>query len=89
MNKVLLEACVPNLVSLTCPSLQIFGKTQTQNRISDQSFIKENCHNSITSDYIDMKLGSVTKRDKSNKTPSKKFADVGSCDIIVIFPIYS
>ena len=36
-------------------------------RISGQSFIKENCHNSRTSDDIDMKLGPVTKLDKKIK----------------------
>ena len=41
-------------------------------RISGQSLIKENCHNSRTSDDIDMKLGPVTKLDKRNKTTSKK-----------------
>ena len=32
-------------------------------RIFGQSLIKENCHNSRTSDDIDMKLGPVTKSD--------------------------
>ena len=41
-------------------------------RISGQSLIKENCHNSRTSDDIDIKLGPVTKLDKRNKTMSKK-----------------
>ena len=40
-------------------------------RISGQSLIKENCHNSRTSDNIDMKRGPVTKLDKRNKTASK------------------
>ena len=40
--------------------------------ISGQSLIKENCHNSRTSDDIDMKLGPVTKLDKRNKTTLKK-----------------
>ena len=47
-------------------------------RISGQSLIKENCHNSRssrTSDYIDMKLGPVTKFDKRNKTTLKNFDD--------------
>ena len=60
-------------------------------RISGQSLIKENCHNSRTSDDIDMKLGPVTKLDKRNKTTSKKFdVDVMSenCDVIVIFRIF-
>ena len=34
--------------------------------------LKENCHNSRTSDDIDMKLAPVTKLDKRNKTTSKK-----------------
>ena len=61
-----------DLVSLTCPSLQIMGKTQTgisYFRISDQSLIKVNCHNFRTSDDTDMKLGPVTTLDK---TTSKK-----------------
>ena len=36
--------------------------------ISGQSLIKENCHDSRTSDDIDMKLGPVTNLDKRNKT---------------------
>ena len=60
-------------------------------RISDQFLIKENCHNSRTSDDIDMKLGPVTKRDKRNKTTSKKFGeDVMSaiCEVVVIFQAF-
>ena len=56
--------------------------------ISGQSLIKGNCHNSRTSDGIDMKLGPVTKLDKRNKTKSKKFDhDVmpQNCDVIAIF----
>ena len=51
-------------------------------RISGQSFIKENCHNSSTGDHIDMKLRPVTKPDKRKKTLSKKF------DVIVNFSIF-
>ena len=40
-------------------------------RISGQSLIKENPHNSRTSNDIDMKLRSVTKLVKRNKTTSK------------------
>ena len=86
---------MPNLISLTRPSLQILGKTQTGGIsdfwISGQSFIKENCHNSRTTDNIDMKLGPVTKLDKGNKAMSKIFDDdviSTNCDVIVIFPIY-
>ena len=60
-------------------------------RISGQSFINENCHNSITSHNIDMKLGPLTKLDKTNTTTSKKFNDgvmSENCDVIVFFPIY-
>ena len=59
-------------------------------RISGQSLIKRNCHNSWTSDDIDMELGPVTELDKKNKTTSKKFDDdvmSENCDVIVIFPI--
>ena len=57
---------VPNLVSLTCPSLHVLGKTQTDWGISNfwisgQSLIKENCLNSRSMDDIDMKLGPETK----------------------------
>ena len=60
-------------------------------RLSGQSLIKENCHNSRTSDDIDMKLGPVTKLDKRNKITSKKIDNdvmLANCDVIVIFPIY-
>ena len=57
-------------------------------RISGQSLIKENYHNSRTSDEIDMKLGPVTQLDKRNKTPSKNTDDdvmSKNYDIVVIF----
>ena len=60
-------------------------------RISGQSLVKENCHNSRTSDNIDMKLGPLTKRNKRNKTTLKKFdVDVMSTnyDAIVTFRIF-
>ena len=60
-------------------------------RVSGQSVIKENCHNSRTSDDIEYDIGSVTKPDKRNKTTSKKIdGDVilENCDVIAIFPIY-
>ena len=60
-------------------------------RISGQSLIKENCHNSRTNDDIDMKLGPVTKLDKRSKSTSKIFDDdvmSANCDAIVIFLIY-
>ena len=57
-------------------------------QVSGQSLIKENCHNSRTSDDIDMKLGPVTKLDKGNKTTSKKIdfeVMLENCDVIVLF----
>ena len=60
-------------------------------QISVQSLIKENCHNSRTSDAIDMKLGPVTKLDKGNKTTSKKLDDdiiTENRDVIVNFRIF-
>ena len=54
---------MPNLVSLTRPSLQILGKTETgyisNFWIAGQSLINENCHNSRTINDIDMKLRPV------------------------------
>ena len=52
------------------PSLQILGITHvgiSNFLISGQSLIKESCHNSRTSDDIDMKLEPVTKLDKRTK----------------------
>ena len=57
-------------------------------QISGQFLIKENCHNSRTSNDIDMKLGPVTKHDKANTATLKKLDnDVISenCEVIVIF----
>ena len=94
-SKISLETFMPNLVFINYPSLQILGKIQTgffsNLRISSKSLIKENCHNSRTSDGIDMKLGTVTELDKRNKATSKTFYDdamSSNFDVIVIFPIY-
>ena len=59
-------------------------------QISGQSLIKENCHNSRTSDDVDMKLVSETELDKRNKKKtSKNDNDVMSenCDVTDIFLI--
>ena len=59
-------------------------------QISNQFFIKENCHNYRTSDDIDMELGPVSKLCKRDKTSSKKLDDdfmSENCDVIVIFLI--
>ena len=60
-------------------------------RISGQSLVKVNCHNSKTSDDIGMKPKPVTKRDKRNKNNVKKINDEVmsvNCDVIVIFLSY-
>ena len=53
--------------------------------------MKENFHNSRTSDDIDMEFGPETKLGKKNKTMSKQFDhDVMSsnCNVIIIFSMY-
>ena len=90
---------MPNLVSLSRPSLQIYGKLRRGYfRISGQSLMKENCHNSGTSDYTDMKLGLtwVTQLERKPKRPQNYLTMTSchltschvNCDVIVIFPIY-
>ena len=54
----------------------------SDSQISGQSLIKENVHNSRTSNDIDIKLGQVTKLDKRNKTTSKKLT-MTSCQQVV------
>ena len=44
-------------------------------QISGQPFIEENCHNSRTSNDIDVKLGPVTKLEKKITTIPKKSDD--------------
>ena len=79
-----------NLVSLTRPTLQISGKTQTSNFwISGQSLIKVNFHNFSASDDIEMKLGAVTKLDRRNmpKNFSKNVMSTND-DVILFFASY-
>ena len=67
------------------------GRGISNFRISGQSLIKENCHNSRTCGDIDMKLVPVTKLDKRNKTRPKKFGHdfmPKNYNVIVIFLIY-
>ena len=70
-----LETFMPNLVSLTCPSLEILGKNQTRLLpvpwFLVRSLVSKNCHNSRNSNDIDMKLGPVSKFSKKNTTTSK------------------
>ena len=62
-----------NLVSLFCLGLKILGKNQT-GVFPISGFLVNSLYypNSRTSDDIVMKLASVTKLDKRNKTTSKK-----------------
>ena len=73
---------MPQLVSLTCSSLQISDKTQTRG-FPISSFpvtliINRSCRKSTTSDDTDMKLGPVTKIEKRNTATSKELT-VTSC----------
>ena len=59
--------------------------------ISSQSLIRENCHNSRTSNETNMKFESITKLHKRIKTTSKKIDDdvvSTNNDAKVIFLIY-
>ena len=80
------ESYVTNLVSLSLISLQILGKTHAGGisdfQICGQSLVKVNCQSSRASGDIDMKLGPVTKHDKSSKTTSKNLTMI-SCRQIV------
>ena len=51
-------------------------------QISGQSLIKENCHNSRTSDDIDIKIRPVTTLEKKNMATSKNWT-ITSCQQIV------
>ena len=83
---------MPNLVSVTCPSLQILDKTQARvfplSGFLVKSLIDKIRHNSRTSNDIDMKLGPLTKLDKRNTTTLKKTDDdVLSTNYVVILII--
>ena len=71
---------MPNLVSLIRPCLQILRKTQSGGisdiLISGQSLTNENCHNSGTSNYIDMKLGPVKYTWQEKRQRHSHFSDL-------------
>ena len=73
---------MPNLVSLTHPSLRILDKTQTEvfpiSEFLVKSLIHKNCHNFRPRNDIDMKLDPVTKFDK-RKTATSKNLTMMSC----------
>ena len=74
----------PDIVQNSDRGISNFG-------ISGQSLINKNCHNSRTSNHIDMKLGPLTKLNKRNTTTSKKLRNdvtLINCDVIIIFWIY-
>ena len=82
---------MPNLVSLTHPSLQVLDKTQTL-VFSIFGFLvshlQKSYHNSRTTNDIDMKLGPITKFDKKNTATSEKLDDhvlSANDDVIVTF----
>ena len=64
-------------------------------RISGQSLIKVNCHNSRTTNDIDIKFRPVTKIDKKNKTVLKKLTMTSyhklshQCNFSDLWPIWS
>ena len=75
----------------TLPQSPDIGQNSNKGISNFQSLTKENCHNSRSSDDIDIKLGPVTKLYKRNKKKVKKFGDdvmSANCDVIVIFRIY-
>ena len=80
---------MPNLVSRTRPSLQMFGKTQTRvfpiSGFLVKSLIKKNCHNSGNSDDIGMKLGPELNFTRETKTRQKIGDEIMSanCDVNV------
>ena len=66
-----------------CPDIrQNSGGVISDFRISSQSFIKEICHNSRTSNDNEMKLGPITKLNKRNMAMSKNLT-MTSCRQIV------
>ena len=67
---------MPNVVSLTHPSLQILGKTQMV-VFSISGFLVNLLYKKIsrTSDDNDVKLRTLTKLDERNKKASKKLVD--------------
>ena len=80
-NSFLLETLVPNLISLTRPSLQILGKISNF-WIYGQFFVNENCHNCRTSHDIDIESRPVSKIDKRNTVTSKKLTMMSCWQIV-------
>ena len=64
---------MPDLVSLTYQAFRYWEKTSDRDifdfRISGQSLINENSHNSKTSNDIDIKLRPVNKLTKKTRQP--------------------
>ena len=69
-----LKRSIPNMPQ--SPDIgQDSGKGVSYFRISGQSLIRENCHNSKISNDIDMKPGPVTRTARKNTATSKEFGD--------------
>ena len=84
------EFGIPNLAK-SPDNWQKLDKGISDFRISAKFFINENCHNSRTSHDIGIKLGPVTKLDKTNTATLKKFDNdfiSANCDFIIFFPVY-
>ena len=63
----------------------LFSQTEY---VIGKSLIKENSHNSRTSDDVDVKLGLVTKLDKRNKTTSKNLTMTSCRKIVTKLPLF-
>ena len=87
-SNFLLETFVPNLVSLTRPSLQILGINSPNQGVNSnfqiygESFINENGHNSRASHDTDMKFDPITKLETR---PRRKILTMTLCQQILMF----
>ena len=73
VSNILLETFVPKLVSLNQPRYWVKLRRGGIFWVSGQFLVKENCHNSRTSNDIGMRLGPVITLDKRIKRTSKKW----------------
>ena len=87
MRDVRTKFCIPNL-SKSPDTWHNSDVDISDFRIPGQSLIKGNCHNSRTSDDIDMKLEPVTKLGKRNKTTSKILTLVSCGNIVTSLPFF-
>ena len=87
------KALVKRQVHLSLDIVQNSDGGISDFRISGQSLIKENCHNSRTCEDIESKLGPVTNFWQEKQNDVKKIDDdvmLAYCDVIDIFvPIWN